>query len=446
MTDPTAKISALEAKRNTVEAELADLKKQLTRAHSEAMHLAMLGLITATETNLAAINNQITAFANCLAPPPPPPAVSTLESLLVKAGFRPRAEVCDRASFNYPSAVLLCTQTGNVDLARKTYEMASMLPSAHTMQVLKASNIKVCGKLFEHSNLLICHDIRGLPFVLKPIERSHYLRVKDLAEEMTRRNITEIPCVTAFRVFNSNEISGIDTVSGIDKTFKNYSMMPMFSLTLEQIQGVDEQTVSQYWRDLSQGLDVLHNLGFAHMDVKPANIALTQDGVAVFIDIESTAKFGETTSSTVAYIPYDLRERVTTAKELVDWGMLTATLCEKFCGKHGIDFGSGTPKTMTLDTMVQHLDQYLMDERQPDGSGGRSSLVVHELQERIRSCRQRSAIRPQIPTTPPPRPPAKRGGEVVVLAPPTRRREGRIKVDVTGGPTDETANMSLIGH
>ena len=90
--------------------------------------------------------------------------------------------------------------------------------------------------------------------MLKPIDKNDYQRVKALADEMSDRKIIEIPSVTRFRLFNTAEMSGTQ-----EKSPKYYSMMPMFSVTLQPIGGVNEQTVSRFWEHLSQGLDALHS-------------------------------------------------------------------------------------------------------------------------------------------------------------------------------------------
>ena len=313
----------------------------------------------------------------------------TFESMLLEAGICSRREVILRAKERYASQISVALATHDVELAQKMYYQADLLPSAHTERLLKANHITLGGPLVEGSGLTICHDDAMIHFVLKPLEQKEYARAKVLLKVMQEAGVHEIPHVTNFRIFSTgDEVMSTCFLStsfphDAAKIAKYYMLMPKFSATLETIRVIHNSCiVLQLWEQLSRGLGTLHKLGFAHMDVKPANIAVSEDGTLYIIDVNSTEKFGCITSSTKEYIPTDLRKERTISSPLVDWGMLAATMCEMCCGNEGMSFGFTTPHERSLQQMIQHLERFLKDDRGPDGS----SIVVRELQKHITLC------------------------------------------------------------
>jgi serine/threonine protein kinase len=66
------------------------------------------------------------------------------------------------------------------------------------------------------------------------------------------------------------------------------------------------------------------------MDVKPSNICIDHAGNFVLIDFGSAVEFGNTSQSTLAYIPHGVNSKIGSA--FVDWWMLAATLTNRACG------------------------------------------------------------------------------------------------------------------
>lgn len=144
----------------------------------------------------------------------------------------------------------------------------------------------------------------------------------------------------------------IETAKG-----KNYMIMPKFATTLEPLPFLSSDGVAMLWAHVQEALEGLHARGFAHADVKPAKICLTEDGGSVFlIDLGSMARMGERTSSTAPYVPLDVpRGRASAA---LDWWMLAMTLAEKACGSgQGLEVGGTSHATM--NELRTHLASHL---------------------------------------------------------------------------------------
>jgi len=97
--------------------------------------------------------------------------------------------------------------------------------------------------------------------------------------------------------------------------------------------------VDRFVNEISLGLEAIHTKGFAHMDVKPSNIAIERNGTFVLIDLGSCCRFGTQTSSTTAFVPagHDDANRFESSA-VFDWWMLAMTVFSKLnhdCVGHG---------------------------------------------------------------------------------------------------------------
>jgi serine/threonine protein kinase len=146
--------------------------------------------------------------------------------------------------------------------------------------------------------------------------------------------------------------------------------MPRFLASLERVPSLDPvadaAAVATLWQHISEALSGLHSLGFAHSDVKPANICLdTRGPFCVLIDLDSAAAFGQATASTAAYFPSDVLcggqgsgRRVHVASARADWWMLAMTLAQKACGDSGLPVGYRA-KVWTEAEVRAHLGRHL---------------------------------------------------------------------------------------
>lgn len=267
----------------------------------------------------------------------------TFEQLLMVGGLpKTRIEVAVvlRARIQYGHMIIQAVMERNPMVAREAYELAKLLPSTTTAQRLRLEGYKINGLLCEGSELVICYKGERV-HLLKGLRDEEAVRARIFHEAVAGE---PIPHVTPYEL--------VDTASG-----KHFMIMPKFATALEPLPYLSPAGVSILWEHLRQALDSLHARGFAHADVKPANICLSEDGSsAVLIDLGSVARLAERTSSTPAYVPCDFMPR--TASVALDWWMLAMTLAEKGCGPdHPMKIGG--ERSASKAELQAHLAAYL---------------------------------------------------------------------------------------
>jgi hypothetical protein len=259
----------------------------------------------------------------------------TFEQLLVDSGYPAahiEASALLRARVKYGHLVTLALMERNPAVAREAYELGKRLPSTTTVATLKVAGYKLNGLLFEGSELVICFKDESV-YLLKSLRDDEARRARAFHEACSSSaggagsSLPPIPHITPYELLDS------------DDGKKHFMIMPKFSTALEPLTYLSVGGVTMVWEHMRQALEGLHAVGFAHADVKPANICLSEGGLsAVLIDLGSVARLGEPTSSTTAYVPRDMgRGRARTS---LDWWMLAMTLAEKGCGPdHGLAIG-----------------------------------------------------------------------------------------------------------
>lgn len=266
----------------------------------------------------------------------------------------------------------LAEQSSNRQLAADTFALAQSLPSASTEMRIKADGYHINGQLSQGSGLVMCYKDCS-PFVLKPLSKREAHRVQSLTAAAGGR--VHHPGVVPFELLWENV-----------KKQKFYMIMPQLPATLELMPPLSEARASELWANMRAALQYLHELGYAHCDVKPANICARVlqplcDACAsvssrfVLIDLASAQRFGEATPSTPPYIPHDFvgggRQARSSAE--LDWWMLGMTLAEKCCGKEGFCVGSGRTSS-SRRALLRHLEVHL-----PPALWEDISAVLHAL-------------------------------------------------------------------
>ena len=246
-----------------------------------------------------------------------------------------------RARIKFSPGILLALQERKPSSAVDVYFAAARLPSTTTEAQLSVAGYKLDGPLFEMSELTICYKGEHV-HLLKCLDEKEAVRIAIFLEACSG---TIPPGITPFELVQS-------------PGHKHVMIMPKFATALEPLPFVSEEGVLKLWDTLHNALNSLHVLGFAHMDIKPANICLNEACEAFLIDLGSISRFGEASSSTEAYIPHDLR-RNRRASASLDWWMLAMTLGEKACGReHGLRVGEGA-RSSTKEELREHLSTYL---------------------------------------------------------------------------------------
>jgi hypothetical protein len=305
------------------------------------------------EAKAAAIRLRAEAEAATAAP-------VTFERLLIDSGYPAahiEASALLRARMKYAHLVTLALMERNPAVARVAYELGERLPSTTTVAALKAAGYQLDGLLCEGSALVVCYKDESV-YLLKSLRDDEARRVRAFHEACS--SSAAAAAAAAGSSFPPPPIPHITPYELLDSEGgrKHFMIMPKFCTALEPLEHLSVGGVTMVWEHMRQALEGLHAVGFAHADVKPANICLREGGLsAVLVDLGSVARLGEPTSSTTAYVPRDMgRGRARTS---LDWWMLAMTLGEKGCGPdHGLAIGSGNVVASRAELRT-HLAKHL---------------------------------------------------------------------------------------
>ena len=272
-------------------------------------------------------------------------AAPTFESLLIAGGIAaPQASVVRRAFTRYGAAIVAALAAGGrVEAALDTYRRAESLPSLTTAAEFHLHGVDVDGPLYEGSPVTRCFRSRS-EFVLKPLDEAEYRRATALCDALAGNHL---PGLTHFELVTS--------AAG-----KRFMLMPLAGAALEVLPHLSAEDVLVLWQCTRDALRGLHARGFAHMDVKPANICLSAR-LFVLIDLGSVARFDEPTSTTLPYVPRDFPGKMRCSSALADWWLLAMTFAEKATG---LAVGEVKPPTMAelADRLLGGLPRGVWDE------------------------------------------------------------------------------------
>jgi serine/threonine protein kinase len=128
---------------------------------------------------------------------------------------------------------------------------------------------------------------------------------------------------------------------------KVFMIMPYYPSTLEGIRKLSLGNGVRLFEQVRNAVNFLHSLNYNHMDIKPANICLRENGDFVLIDLGSVAMKLDVSESTVVYVPRDFQPRNKhtpnskyKALDTNDWLMLGMTIAEKV---YGLEVGGSAP-------------------------------------------------------------------------------------------------------
>lgn len=208
---------------------------------------------------------------------------------------------------HFPPQVLLIEQSGNnKQLAEDVFAFASGLPSTatcglmvadgyHSLQGMNCFQVQTC--------CYICYK-DCLEYLLKPLTPAEAARAKEFDAALSASDLPQHPGIVSFELrWDSHRRSSEDPEKS-----KCFMLMPFLHATLELMPPLTDAHSHRFWADISAALAYLHALGFAHCDVKPANICVRTPVSFVLIDLGSVARFGDETKSTTAYVPCDSKE------------------------------------------------------------------------------------------------------------------------------------------
>ena len=232
--------------------------------------------------------------------------------------------------------------------AARVYWDTERLPSTTTIHTFELDGFRVNGPLYEGSELTICY--RGLQsYVIKGVLATDALRLAALRDSLAQ--------VVAAGLRPPQHVAPFELrTSPAGRTFV---VMPRYIDTLERMPPLDDADgIAMLWEHLSAALTGLHELGFAHGDVKPANVCVDGNGEFFLIDLDSAARFGSATQTTSAYLPIDERGVRVLASARADWWALAMTFAEKACGAASLPLGHGA-RVWKASEVRAHLEAHL---------------------------------------------------------------------------------------
>ena len=114
---------------------------------------------------------------------------------------------------------------------------------------------------------------------------------------------------------------------------KYFVVMPKYPAALVNLPKFNVETLIRFWTQISSALIFFHDLGFAHMDVKPANILISTEGDFILADLGCLAPFNEHTGCTKEYLPRELWKVYgpPPSSDYVDWWMIAMVIYHRAC-------------------------------------------------------------------------------------------------------------------
>ena len=236
----------------------------------------------------------------------------TIEELLGKAKVNFKDSVVKIVKDRFPLQLSNVLSSADVAGAKDLYSKALQLPSSRTSAAMTVKGITitdVCA--FNESCIILYGFDANNPVALKKLGSvEEYERLKALSDSNVVHN-----SIVPFKLFDYK-----------------FMVMPRYTCTITELKPLDENRQLKLWSDISSALDCLHQRNFAHMDIKPENIAVSENGTYVLIDLSNCAIFGEMTDITEVFAPIEIRNcRSVTGQypsaALFDWWMLCVTFC-----------------------------------------------------------------------------------------------------------------------
>ena len=250
--------------------------------------------------------------------------------------------VVTRARRRFSSQMLLAIQEQSVDSAVQLYEQTLALPCTATENLLAIEGIQVNGPWqVGNRNIIICFKGTA-PHLLKALTPKEISRGTTLFDVLG--SLEQNPFLTPFEIKRHN--------------LKSFMIMPYYPSTLEHNARLTVENGCRLFDQIDNAIRFLHSQSYNHMDIKPANICLRENGDFVLVDLGSVVMKLEYSESTVVYVPSDFQPREIhtssnkyKAVDINDWLMLGMTIAEKV---FGLEVGGSAPPP-TVEKLLDKL-------------------------------------------------------------------------------------------
>jgi serine/threonine protein kinase len=263
----------------------------------------------------------------------------SFEQLLAKRKQDIQPGVVARCRRRFGSLVQQAVSENSIEIAQMAYEQSAALPQTNTEHQFLLEGYKLNGPWNNcNENMIICYQ-GSFVKLLKVLSPKEMERGSTFLAKLQDHTLSEF--ITPFEIRSVNE--------------KNFMIMPHYAGTLESHPELTIILGIKLFQQMSQAIKFFHNLGMNHMDIKPSNICLRENGNFVLIDLGSVAMKGSYSESTVVYVPrnFQPRERLNpnnryNAGERNDWLMLGMTIAEKV---YGLEIGTVKPPP-TIEELI----------------------------------------------------------------------------------------------
>lgn len=256
--------------------------------------------------------------------------------------------VVARCRRRFGSMVQQAVSENSSEVAQMAYEQAAALPQTNTEHQFQIEGIILNGPWNGcEEKLIICYQDTSVK-LLKVLLSNEMQRASTFLAKLQGQRLNEF--ITPFELRSINE--------------KNFMIMPLYLSTLEPHPKLTISSGVKLFQQISQAIKFFHNLGLNHMDIKPSNICIRENGNFVLIDLGSVTMKHLFSESTVVYVPRDFQPRDPRnlsskyqAVDLNDWLMLGMVIAEKV---YGLVVGEGSSRPPTIQGLINIL--------QPDGA------------------------------------------------------------------------------
>jgi serine/threonine protein kinase len=261
----------------------------------------------------------------------------------------------------FDSRVNIALHTKDSSLLARIYSDAESLPRTETQKNWRLDGYVIDGCLGTGGDdLQICFK-DSVPSVLKVLAESEYnnaLRLETAMKQPVEQKPSEFLISFDLKITRK------------EKSAKYYMIMPMFPITLESLPKLSPTALDRLVKQIGNALSYMHDLHFAHMDVKPSNILISPSGDFILADLGSVSPYGSRTRSTRPFLPTEMwvNDQPPLASDVVDWWMLAMTVGDKFChfncGCGSSDYSMNYVKNKLIEECA-HISVYIESDLIP---------------------------------------------------------------------------------
>jgi serine/threonine protein kinase len=243
------------------------------------------------------------------------------------------------------SLVFQALQERSSELAQEAYDEALVLPHTETEHILSIDGFTLNGQWTNGNPNFIMSYKESVVYLLKVLNEREALSGLDLQIKL-RTTGEQNKFLVPF------EIRRIES----SRRISNVMIMPLYGSSLEPCPRLGIATGQKLFSQIASALHTIHACELQHMDIKPANICMRDNGDFVLIDLGSVISLGSYSLSTTVYLPRDYQVHRSApnryqATEVHDWLMLGMTIAEKV---YSVPVGTAKPSP-TFDELISIL-------------------------------------------------------------------------------------------